>query len=80
MINPEINTKPVRLATTQFFYESLSKAVVIDRNPYCSQASLEAIEFTYTGEYLEGEMSFNEFCDQLDYEINKRVRQAQQAE
>lgn len=80
MINPEINTNPVRLATTQFFHTSLSKAVVIDRNPYCSQASLEAIEFTYTGEYLEGEMSFNEFCDQLDYEINKRVRQAQQAE
>lgn len=80
MINPEINTNPVRLAATQIFHTSLSKAVVIDRNPYCSQASLESVEFTYTGEYLEGEMSFNEFCETLDYEINKRVRQAQQAE
>lgn len=80
MLNPEINTNPVRLKCTQFFHKSLEKAAVIDRNPYCSQASLESIEFTYTGEYLEGEMSFNEFCETLDYEINKRVRQAQQAE
>ncbi|MBO4572799.1 MAG: extracellular solute-binding protein [Clostridia bacterium] len=80
MLNPEVNTDPVRLRCTQFFHDSLSKAVVIDRNPYCSQASLESVEFAYTGEYLEGEMSFNEFCETLDYEINKRVRQAKQAE
>ncbi len=80
MLNPEVNTNPTRLKATQIFHASLSKAVVIDRNPYCSQASLENIEFTYTGEYLEGSMSFDEFCDTLDYEINKRVRQAQQAE
>lgn len=80
MLNPAINTNPVRLSATQKFYASLSKAVVIDRNPYCSQASLEGVEFMYTGEYLEGAMSFDEFCDTLDYEINKRVRQAQQAE
>ncbi len=80
MLDPSINTNQVRLSCTQFFHQSLSKAAVIDRNPYCSQASLESVEFTYTGEYLEGEISFNEFCETLDYEINKRVRQAQQAE
>lgn len=80
MLNPEINTNAVRLRATQVFYDSLSKAVVISRNPYCSQASFENVEFTYTGEYLEGSMTFDEFCDTLDYEINKRVRQAKQAE
>lgn len=80
MLDPEVNTDPVKYEATLFFYESLSHAVVIDRNPYCSQASLESIEFTYTGEYLEGAMSFADFCDTLDYEINRRVRQAQQAE
>ena len=80
MLNPDINTNTTRLKATQVFYNSLSKAVVIDRNPYCSQASFENIEFTYTGEYLEGAMSPDEFFETLDYEINKRVRQAQQAE
>lgn len=80
MLNPEINTNPTKLKATKLFYDSLAKAVVIDRNPYCSQASLENIEFTYTGEYLQGAMSLKEFCDTLDYEVNKRVRAAQQAE
>lgn len=80
MLDPEVNTNPVKFKATGLFYESLTKAVVIDRNPYCSQASFENIELTYTGEYLEGAMSFDEFWDVLDYEINKRVRQAQQAE
>ncbi len=76
MLDPEINTNPVKFKATQLFYGSLSKAVVIDRNPYCSQASFENIEFTYTGEYLEGALSFEDFCNTLDYEINKRVNQA----
>lgn len=80
MLDPEVNTNPVKFKATGLFYESLAKAVVIDRNPYCSQASFETVELTYTGEYLEGAMSFADFCDTLDYEINKRVRQAQQAE
>ena len=73
MLNPEFNTNPVRLEATKSFYTSLSKAVVIDRNPYCSQASLEAIQMMYTGEYLEGAMTFEEYWDTYDYEINKIV-------
>ncbi len=80
MLDPEVNTDPVKFKATGLFYESLAKAVVIDRNLYCSQASFENIEHTYTGEYLEGAMSFAEFCDTLDYEINKRVSQAKKAD
>lgn len=79
ILNPEKNTNAVRLAAAQKFYKSLDKAVVIDRNKYCSQASLESIEFMYTGEYLEGAMTFDEFCETLDYEVNKRVRLAKQS-
>ena len=79
VLNPEKNTNAVRLAAAQKFYKSLDKAVVIDRNKYCSQASLESIEFMYTGEYLEGAMTFDEFCETLDYEVNKRVRLAKQS-
>ncbi len=80
MLNPEINTNATRLKVTEIFHKSLSDAVVITRNPYCSQASFESVEFMYTGEYLEGTMSFDEFCELLGYEIDKRVRQAKQAE
>lgn len=76
IVNPEVNTDPVKLSAANVFYGSLDKAVVIDRNRYCSQASFESVEFMYTGEYLEGAMSFSEFCETLDYEINKRVRLA----
>lgn len=73
MLNPEFNTNPTRLAATESFYASLSDAVVIDRNPYCSQASLEAIQMMYTGEYLEGAMTFKDYWETYDYEINKIV-------
>ena len=73
MLDPAYNTNPARLKATKSFYESLSKAVVIDRNPYCSQASLESIQMLYTGEYLEGAMTFQEYWQTYDYEINKIV-------
>lgn len=73
ILNPEVNKVPVKLNAAQKFYESLDKAVVIDRNPYCSQASVETVEFTYAGEYMQGMMNLNQFCQTLDKEINKRV-------
>lgn len=76
MLNPEKNTNASRLKSAQKFYESLSKAVIIDRNIYCSQASFENVELKFAGNYIEGEINLAEFCDNLDYEINKRVRQA----
>lgn len=80
MLNPEINTNAIRLKSTKIFHESLKKAVIIDRNPYCSQASLETVSHTYTGEYLEGQMTLKEYCETIDYEVNKRVKQAMQAQ
>ena len=76
MLNPEINKNAVRLAHATTFRDSLGDAVIIDRNIYCSQASVEAVEMRYAGEYLEGTMSIGDFCETLDYEINKRVKQA----
>lgn len=80
MLNPEKNTNASRLKSAQKFYDSLSKAVIIDRNLYCSQASVEAIEFKFAGSYLQGEISIADFCGNLDYEINKRVDRAKKAE
>lgn len=76
ILNPEINTNSVRYNAAQKFYKSLSDAVIIDRNLYCSQASLEAVEFKYAGEYLEGALSLSEYCERLHREINKRVEQS----
>ena len=80
MLNPEVNKNETRLAHANKFYKSLSSAVIIDRNLYCSQASVEAIEFKFAGSYLQGEMSIADFCGNLDYEINKRVDRAKKAE
>lgn len=76
MLNPEVNKNAVRLAHAQKFRKSLDDAVIIDRNLYCSQASVESVEFKFAGQYLQGDMSLAEFCDNLDYEINKRVNLA----
>lgn len=76
MLNPEKNTNASRLKSAQKFYDSLSKAVIIDRNIYCSQASFETVELKFAGNYIEGDINLAEFCDNLDYEINKRVKQA----
>ncbi len=75
MLDSTVNTNKVRYNSTKVFYDSLPKAVVIDRNPYCSQASLENIEFTYAGEYLQGAMSLSQFCETIHKEVNKRVKQ-----
>ncbi len=80
MLNPEVNKNVTRLAHANKFYKSLSSAVIIDRNLYCSQASVESIEFKFAGSYLQGEMSIADFCGNLDYEINKRVDRAKKAE
>jgi len=73
ILNPEVNKVPVKLNAAQKFYQSLDKAVIIDRNPYCSQTSLETVEFTYAGEFMQGKKNLDEFCKTLDNEINRRV-------
>lgn len=75
MLNPDVNTNTVRLKHATTFRESLDNAVIIDRNPYCSQASVEKIEKKFAGEFLEGTKTLTEFCEILDYEINKTVKQ-----
>lgn len=76
ILNPEVNTNVVRYNAAQTFYKSLSNAVIIDRNLYCSQASLESVELKYAGEYLEGALSLSQYCEKLHREINKRVEQS----
>ena len=73
IIDPEYNTNAIRLRVGKAFYSSLDKAVIIDRNKYCSQASLEAAEFAYAGEYLNGDFTLDEFIRKVEERINAVV-------
>ena len=73
IIDPEYNTNRTKLRIGQVFYSSLSKAVIIDRNKYCSQASLEAAELAYAGEYLNGDFTLDQFISKVEERINAVV-------
>ena len=73
IIDPKFNDNVTRLRIGKIFYASLSKAIIIERNKYCSQASFESAELAYAGEYLNGDFTLNQFIEAVEGRINAVV-------
>lgn len=73
IIDPEFNDNQTRLRVGKIFHASLEKAVIIDRNRYCSQASFESAELAYAGEYLNGDFTLSKFIEAVEGRINAVV-------